>query len=75
MQAIVASDPVLARRLEILLSIPGIGPISALGLMAGLAEQLGARSGKQIAMLSGLAPVACDSGDRTGQRRIRGRHV
>ena len=72
MQAIVASDPVLARRLEILLSIPGIGPIAALGLMAGLAEELGARSSKQIAMLSGLAPVACDSGDRTGLRHIRG---
>lgn len=72
MQAIVASDAVLARRLEILLSIPGIGPIAALGLMAGLAEELGARSSKQIAMLSGLAPVARDSGDRTGPRHIRG---
>lgn len=72
MQDVVASDPVLARRLEILLSIPGIGPVAALGLMAGLAEELGACSSKQIAMLSGLAPVACDSGDRTGQRHIRG---
>ena len=66
MQDVVASDPVLARRLDILLSIPGIGPVAALGLMAGLAEELGACSSKQIAMLSGLAPVACDSGDRTG---------
>lgn len=61
----------LARRFEILLSIPGIGPIAAIGMLAGLTE-MGARSGKEIAMLSGLAPVACDSGETNGQRRIRG---
>ena len=70
--AVIAGDAVLRRRLEILRSIPGIGPAAAFGLLAELAEELGARSGKQIAMLSGLAPVACDSGDRTGQRHIRG---
>jgi len=70
-QAIIARDTMLARRFEILLSIPGIGPIAAVGMLAGLAE-MGARSGKEIAMLSGLAPVACDSGETNGQRRIRG---
>ena len=33
---------------------------------------MGTRSGKEIASLSGLAPVACDSGQANGQRRIRG---
>lgn len=70
-QATIARDPRLARRLEILLSIPGIGQVAAVGLLAGLVE-LGTRSGKEIAMLSGLAPVACDSGETSGQRRIRG---
>ena len=70
-QAIIARDTMLARRFKILLSIPGIGPIAAVGMLAGLAE-MGARSGKEIAMLSGLAPVACDSGETNGQRRIRG---
>jgi transposase len=68
---VIARDPVLARRCEILLSIPGVGPVAAAGLLAGLAE-MGTRSGKQIAMLSGLAPVACDSGETRGQRHIRG---
>jgi transposase len=71
-EAIIAGDAVLARRLQILLSIPGIGPVAATGLLAGLAEELGACSGKQIAMLSGLAPVASDSAQRSGQRHIRG---
>ena len=56
-QAIIARDTMLARRFEILLSIPGIGPIAAVGMLAGLIE-MGACSGKEIAMLSGLAPVA-----------------
>lgn len=46
--------------------------MAATGLLAGLAEELGACSGKQIAMLSGLAPVASDSAQRSGQRHIRG---
>jgi transposase len=70
-QAAIARDPALARRFEILLSIPGVGPVAAAGLLAGLAE-IGTCSGKEIAMLSGLAPVACDSGEANGPRRIRG---
>ncbi len=61
-QAIIARDTMLARRFKILLSIPGIGPIAAVGMLAGLAE-MGARSGKEIAMLS----ASCAGGLR--QRR------
>ena len=60
----------LRRKAEILTSIPGIGRITALALMAGMAE-LGRCSGKQAAMLAGIAPVANDSGARTGRRSIR----
>jgi len=67
----IASQPTLERRYAILMSIPGIGPVAAATLLAGLAE-LGACTGKQAAMLAGLAPIACDSGDTAGERHIRG---
>ena len=64
-------EAALGRRFEVLLSIPGIGPVVAVTLLAELAE-LGACSGKAAALLAGLAPIACDTGQKTGQRRIRG---
>ena len=67
----IAADPVMARRRAVLLSIPGIGPVAAHVLLIHLAE-LGSCSAKQAAMLTGVAPLACDSGERQGQRRIRG---
>ncbi len=66
----VGKDPQLCRKAEILTSIPGIGRITALALMAGM-DELGSCSGKQAAMLAGLAPIANDSGARTGRRSIR----
>jgi transposase len=67
----IKADPVVARRYEILLSIPGIGAKIAMTLIADLAE-LGSIGVKQIAMLAGLAPQADDSGQRQGTRIIRG---
>jgi transposase len=67
----IASEATLERRYAILLSVPGIGPVAAVTLLVGLAE-LGACSGKQAAMLAGLAPIACDSGDTSGDRHIKG---
>ena len=67
----ITADSVLARRREILLSIPGVGPVAAATLLVGLHE-IGSCSAKQASMLAGLAPIACDSGDKTGQRHIRG---
>src|SRR5690606_14119172 len=46
-------------------------PISA-AVLIGLLPELGRRTGKQIAMLAGLAPVNQDSGTHRGQRVIRG---
>lgn len=66
-----AADAGLARRLELLRSIPGIGPIAAIALVTGLPE-LGSCSGKAVSLLAGLAPLADDSGNRTGERHIRG---
>lgn len=67
----VRADPALSRRYDILVSIPGIGPVAAIALLAGLPE-LGACSGKAASLLAGLAPLACDSGKQIGERHIRG---
>lgn len=67
----VATDPALARRYDILTSIPGIGPVVATTLIATMSE-LGAIDGKQAAMLGGVAPLANDSGSMRGHRSIRG---
>ena len=61
----------LARRFAILTSIKGVGPATAWAILANFPE-LGSCSAKQTAMIAGLAPLADDSGDRQGQRRIRG---
>jgi transposase len=68
---IAKADPVLARRIEVLQSIPGIGRVTAIMLVATLPE-LGHANSKQIAMLVGVAPVARDSGDTKGRRSIKG---
>jgi transposase len=67
----IAADPALARRHAILTSIPGIGPVTAVAILVNFPE-LGSCTAKQSAMIAGLAPVADDSGDRTGLRKIKG---
>ena len=67
----IKADPALARRAEVLTSIPGIGPAVAADLLVDMAE-LGDLSARAAASLAGLAPVADDSGNRNGPRRIRG---
>ena len=57
--------------MEILLSVPGIGLVTAITLIASL-DELGACTDKQIAALAGLAPMNRDSGMMRGQRHIKG---
>ncbi|HLW92273.1 MAG TPA: transposase [Roseiarcus sp.] len=68
---LIQTDRDLARRLAILTSIPGVGDVTAIALIAGL-QELGALSAKQVAMLAGLAPIACDTGETKGARHIKG---
>jgi transposase len=65
------ADAELAARLHILVSIPGVGEITALAMLIEMPE-LGMIEGKCAASLAGLAPVARDSGQRSGKRFIRG---
>lgn len=59
------------RRSKQLETAPGVGPITAL-IMIALLPELGQRSGKTIAALAGLAPFNNDSGAFRGQRHIKG---
>ncbi|MGA7887800.1 MAG: transposase [Acidobacteriaceae bacterium] len=65
------ADPALKRRYDILITIPGVGPVAAVALVIGLPE-LGACSGKAASLLAGLAPLARDSGAKAGERHIWG---
>lgn len=70
MHRLIAASEALRATQAILLSMPGVGPVTA-AVLIGLMPELGRRSGKQLAMLAGLAPVNNDSGTRRGQRSIR----
>jgi transposase len=67
----IAADPVRARRQEILVSIPGVGPQLSALLVVGMPE-LGRASAKQIAALAGVAPTTRQSGQWTGKAWISG---
>jgi transposase len=70
-RAIVATDTRLQARLEILVSIPGLGVVTALALLIGMPE-LGSRDAKHAASLAGLAPVTRQSGQWRGKSFIQG---
>jgi transposase len=61
----------LATRLDLVLSIPGIGERTALALIIRMPE-LGQVSREEAAALAGLAPFDDDSGLHRGQRHIAG---
>ena len=61
----------LAKRFELVLSIPGIGQRTALALIIRMPE-LGQISREEAAALAGLAPFDDDSGKYKGQRHIAG---
>jgi transposase len=67
----VAQSPDLAGRKAVLRSVPGIGPVAAGVLLAGLPE-IGQIDRRAVAALAGLAPIARDSGTMRGRRHVRG---
>jgi transposase len=78
-ESLIAADEALAETARILRSVPGIGPVASTMLIAEMPE-LGQISGQQAAALTGLAPIAQDSGALRGRRAIGGgrrllRHV
>lgn len=70
----IKAEPALARKFEILISIPGVGAVTAATLVIRLSE-LGVISAKAVTKIVGVAPLDCDSGKMKGQRHIfGGRH-
>jgi transposase len=75
----IKARPEWKKKHALLQTAPGVGPVVAATLLAELPE-LGGLSRREIALLVGIAPMANDSGDRRGRRRIQGgraavRHV
>lgn len=69
--AALRAHPDLARRLALVLSVPGLGERTALALIIRMPE-LGHISREEAAALAGLAPYDDDSGKHKGQRFIAG---
>lgn len=68
---LIAEVPELQQRLEILLSVPGIGNTTAMMLITEVPE-LGQLNRRQIAALAGVAPINRDSGTFRGKRMTGG---
>jgi transposase len=66
-----SADPDFRRRLALLVSVPGVGAVTAAGLLAELPE-LGTMNRGEAAKLVGLAPINRDSGLLRGKRMIGG---
>jgi transposase len=69
--ALIGADPLWAAIDAELRSVKGVADRTIAVLMADLPE-LGTLTGREIAKLAGLAPLADDSGKRQGKRRVRG---
>ncbi len=69
--ALIDADPLWIALDAAFREIMGVADRSVARLMAHVAES-GTLSGKAIAKLSGLAPIARDSGKKTGKRPVRG---
>jgi transposase len=68
---LIERDPAWSAKHALLRSVPGVGRVTALTLVSSLPE-LGSLSGKQMASLVGVAPLARDSGLWRGKRSVWG---
>jgi len=71
MHARIEADPELARKRDILISIPGIAERSAFALLTGMPE-LGDLNSQAAGALSGTAPRTRQSGKWTGRAFVQG---
>jgi transposase len=69
--AMIKATAHFAELAEIIESVPGLGEITAAGLIAAMPE-LGQVSNQAISALLGVAPYDNDSGKRRGERQIKG---
>jgi transposase len=71
LEAAIESSPVLGENEALLRSVPGVGPVLARTLLAGVPE-LGTLTHKRLAALVGVAPLNRDSGTLRGHRGVWG---
>lgn len=69
--ALIEAEAPLSENARLIRSIPGVGPVACMQLIAQMPE-LGQIGPKQIAALAGLAPLNVDSGTHRGKRSIGG---
>ena len=69
--AMVRASPAWRERDDLLQSVPGVGRVLSLTLLAELPE-LGRLSRREIAKLVGVAPFSRDSGTQRGRRFVQG---
>ncbi|MDO6588617.1 IS110 family transposase, partial [Salipiger sp. 1_MG-2023] len=67
---LVRAEREIARRFEILTSIPGIGQTTATTLLSQM-QELGAAKAAEVSALAGVAPMNRDSGTLRGRKMIR----
>ncbi len=70
-RTLVDDDDDLNRRFNILISIPGVGEMTAITILVEMPE-LGSMDKRQTAALAGLAPITRQSGTWRGKSFIRG---
>jgi transposase len=71
LRAAIAADPAWRERAALLRSVPGVGPVPAVTLLAEL-PGLGALARQQAAALAGVAPLNRDTGRQRGMRTVWG---
>ena len=71
MREVIQAEPEYQQKMTHLVSVPGVGPVTAITLIAQLPE-LGMVNRQQIAALAGVAPLNHDSGRHKGKRRTFG---
>lgn len=70
-EALIHTSPELSRKAGLMRSVKGIGPKTVAAILAYLPE-IGSLSKAQVGGISGLAPIANDSGQHNGKRHIAG---
>jgi transposase len=71
LETAIESSPALGENEALLRSVPGVGPVLARTLLAGVPE-LGTLTHKRVAALVGVAPLNRDSGTLRGHRSVWG---
>lgn len=71
LEKLLDAEEAFSETAKIVLSVPGIGPVSTITLLSELPE-LGKINRQKIASLAGVAPFNNDSGKFKGKRRISG---